>query len=134
MSKEEKMTPSAPYDQKHRLKKMLAVVTIVSTGQASSIVKMHFENDAAIACIAHGRGTSNSDFYEVMGRGDLKKDVIISIMREECYPEFRSQMVKRFKISQIAKGICFAIPITSVVGVSIYKMLTNSMIDIKKED
>ena len=55
-----------------------------------------------------------------------KKDVVFSLIREDRWPKYKEAISERFSVSKMAKGISYAIPLDSVAGVSIYKMLTNT--------
>ena len=124
MADEEKKS-FVPYEKTHRLRKLVLVFTIVGQGQDRSIVELNLENEAAIAFSCAGKGTAPSALYSVFGVGELKKDVIVSVMREDKWPSYRSGLEARFAVSKLAKGLAFCIPIDSVIGISIYKMLTN---------
>lgn len=123
---EEEKKPFIPYDKTHHLKKLLLVMTIVGQGQGKFVLDLNNENEAAIAFSCSGKGTAPSALYSVFGVGELKKDVVLSVMREEKWPAYRAGIEARFAVSKLAKGLSLAIPIDSVAGVSIYKMLTNT--------
>lgn len=121
-----KTTPHHPsYDKSHDLRKLMFILVVVSEGQSGSIIKYLYEHEASMAYIMHGRGTSKNDFYDVLGMGVSNKDVVISVIREEQWPEIKEEFGKRFSVSEASKGIAYTVPIDSIVGVSIYKMLAN---------
>jgi len=114
-----------PYEENHKLLTLCFCVTVVPENQASAIVDLLEKFEAAAAFISHGKGTATSDFYEVMGIGEAKKQIIISVIKKEKWPLYKVALEERFSISEYAKGISFIIPIDSLVGVSVYKMLAN---------
>jgi len=111
-----------PYDQTHRLRPLLLVTTVVSEGQANAVVQICNDNEAALCCICHGKGTATDQ----TNLHTTKKEVVFSIVRSEKWPSFKAQLEQRFSVSKMAKGISYAIPLSSVAGVSIYKMLSNT--------
>ena len=123
MPNEEKFVP---YEKTHKLRHLLFVFTIVGSGQGKAIVDLNVEHEAAIAINCGGKGTAPSNIYSVFGVGELKKDVIISVMRADKWPSYKQKLSERFAVSKLAKGLAFNIPIDSVAGISIYKMLTNT--------
>ena len=125
MANEEK-NQFTPYEKTHRLRHLLLVFTIVGNGQGKAIVDLNIEHEAAIAINTGGNGTAPSNIYSVFGVGELKKDVIISILRADRWPSYKQRLEERFAVSKLAKGLSFSIPLDAVAGISIYKMLTNT--------
>ena len=125
MANEEKPN-FTPYEKTHDLKRLLFVVTIVGQGQSKAIIDLNLENEVALCLSVAGLGTAPRPLYAVFGVGELKKDVVFSVMREEKWRVYREQISARFSVSSLAKGLCFCIPIDSIAGVSIYKMLSNT--------
>ena len=115
-----------PYEKTHRLKSLLLVVTIVGQGQGDAIVSLANKYESNFSFTSRGRGTAPNNFYELLGRGSLKKDVVFSIMKEINYEGFEKELKARFAVSQMAKGISYCIRLDSVAGVSVYKMLSNT--------
>lgn len=113
-----------PYEASHRLRKLLLVTVVVSDGQADSILEIVKRNEAALCWACRGQGTAPKDL--LLSNNVTKKDVVFAVVREDCWPELKHTLEERFSLSKIAKGIAYAIPLSSVAGVSIYKMLSNT--------
>jgi nitrogen regulatory protein PII len=122
--KEEKA--SQPYEKSHKLEAVDYFVSVVPDGQASAIAKELIANNAALALLTHGQGTATSDFYEVLGLGENKKQIVMSLIADRSWPELKKSLKARFAISDYTKGIAFIIRIDSLCGVSVYKMLTDT--------
>lgn len=115
-----------PYEKTHKLQRLLFVTVVVRDGQRDAINDILFDNEAFVCASFHGRGTAPSAIVEVMGIGELKKDVIMSVVKEERWPLLKEDLEKRFAVSSLSKGIAYVCPIDSVMGVSVYKMLSNT--------
>lgn len=115
-----------PYEKTHKLQRLLFVTVVVHDGQRDAINSILFDNEAFLTASFHGRGTAPSAIIEVMGIGELKKDVIMSVIKEDRWPLLKKDLEKRFGVSSLSKGIAYTCPIDSVMGVSIYKMLSNT--------
>ncbi|HAS56075.1 MAG TPA: hypothetical protein DEF61_04190 [Firmicutes bacterium] len=115
-----------PYEKTHKLQRLLFVTVVVRDGQRDAINAILFDNEAFFCASFHGRGTAPSTIIEVMGIGELKKDVIMSVVKEERWPLLKKDLEKRFGVSSLSKGIAYVCPVDSVMGVSIYKMLSNT--------
>jgi len=114
-----------PYEENHKLLSLCFCVTVVPDNQASAVVELLEKNEAAVAFISHGKGTATSDFYEVLGIGEAKKQIVVTIIKKDKWPALKAALGERFSVSEYAKGISFIIPIDSLIGVSVYKMLAN---------
>jgi hypothetical protein len=116
----------APYEKTHELSKLRLFITIVNEGQASAIVKIMEHNESSTSCVILGRGTASKDIYEVLGIGEEKKQIILSVVREDKINSIKEELSYRFSLSSVAKGIGFSVVITSLIGVSLYKFLSNT--------
>ena len=112
-----------PYEANHRLRSLFLVTTVVPQGQAEFVLQISKDNEAAICLVCRGTGTYSQEDFPAMPQ---KKDVVFSLIREDRWENYKKTLEARFAVSKIAKGIAYAIPLDSVAGVSIYKMLTNT--------
>lgn len=121
------MADNLPYDQSHRLSPLLMVVTVVNAGQGEAIANIYKKQEAYAAYFLNGKGTAPNKVYAIMGSaGALKKDVIIAVIKTDCWADLRKAIDARFAVSKLAKGVSFTVPLDAVAGVSIYKMLSNT--------
>lgn len=115
-----------PYEQTHKLRPLLFVTTIMPEGQSDYAVELNYECEAALCFVCRGQGTAPADMLSALSIGITKKDVVFSILRLDCWEKYKAAISKRFAVSRMAKGIAYSIPLDSVAGVSIYKMLSNT--------
>ncbi|MBO4540396.1 MAG: P-II family nitrogen regulator [Bacilli bacterium] len=114
-----------PYEENHELIQLGLVITVVAHGQAGAIEDRLKKCDCALMLRAHGSGTATSEFYEALGINDSKKQIIFSVLRKDRWSELSSSLEKRFSVSSFSRGISFFVPMNSISGVSVYKMLAN---------
>ena len=122
MSEENKFVP---YDSTHRLHRLLLVVTIVNQGQSQAVIALNQKCDGTVCFVCSGYGTATKEMMPTYSKGEFKKDVVFSVLREDGWPKYKEEMKQRFGVSKMAKGIAYCSPIQSVAGVSIYKFLSN---------
>ncbi len=115
-----------PFESTAKIKKLKLLVTIVNQNQADFYLGLLKKNECGVQMQFHGHGTASSQISDLMGLGETGKDILISVVKEEKVPEILEEIENRFSVSRRAKGLAFTLPLTSVVGVSIYKYLTNS--------
>ncbi|MCR5348780.1 MAG: hypothetical protein K6E59_04155 [Bacilli bacterium] len=122
---EEQEKSFVPYDRTHRLRPLLFVTTIVPDGQAESILQLNYDCESALCCVCHGHGTAPAEILSILSVSP-KKDVVFSVLRLEFWEKYKDALRQRFSVSAMAKGIAYSVPLDSVAGISIYKMLSNT--------
>lgn len=106
-------------------KKIKLLITIVDRGQAIKILNENKKHDVTVQTVLLGYGTA-SIVLDYLGLGDIKKDVVLSLIKEEKKEEILEGIRKKFEHLQ---GIAFTIPISSMIGLSLYKFITMSPVD-----
>ena len=102
-------------------------VTIVNKGQGNFVLKL-FESEGANAqFIQHGEGTAQKEIRDILGIEDNSKEIIISLIQNDKIPSASKELEAFFKISKKNRGIGFAIPMTSIIGMRIYQFLSDSI-------
>ena len=119
------MAEITPYDKTHRLHKLLLVCVVVNEGQEDAIAQLCYQNEAYACFMTRGRGTALNTWMEVTGIGELRKVIVFSIIRDDTWNLLRKSIEQRFAVSKISKGIAFCVNLTSVMSISVYKMLGN---------
>lgn len=108
-------------------KKLSMFVTIVNKGQGNFVLKL-FESEGANAqFIQHGEGTAQKEIRDILGIEDNSKEIIISLIQNDKIPSASKELEAFFKISKKNRGIGFAIPMTSIIGMRIYQFLSDSI-------
>ena len=72
-----------------------------------------------------GQGTARSETLYMLGLEDSDKGVIFSVLREDKAEEAMQGLENKFHTLKNGKGIAFTIPMSSVIGVAIYRFLSN---------
>jgi len=126
-NKKEPQKPSfVPFEDEHQIRAMKLFFIIVPYGQANSIITRLNEFDVACNFIFNGEGIAKNYVDNYHGVMDSKKQIILTIIREDKVEFVKRKLEERFALSRASRGFAFSIKITSVAGVSIYKFLTNS--------
>lgn len=74
-----------------------------------------------------GNGTVTDEIKNILGFNEIKKDVVFAIIKNERLDEAFNYIETRFKLSPKHRGIAFSIKLNSLVGVSVYKILSNTV-------
>ena len=61
----------------------------------------------------------------MLGLEDSEKSVILSVIREGKAADAMQMLEDKFQTIKEGKGIAFTVPMSSVIGVAIYRFLSN---------
>ena len=113
-----------PYEETSNLAKIKIFISIVPYGQADGVVKLLERVGVNYSIITQGDGTGSKFVPNLVA--DNKKQIIFSFVREDFTDSVKAVLKERFSVSKASNGISFSIELTSVMGVSIYKFLSNT--------
>ena len=113
------------------IKKLKLVFTVVDRPKAEFYMDVLSQFEVNCQMLVGGVGTANSELVEMLGL-NIHKAVIISTVREDRVDDVMKCLEDKFATIRNGKGIAFAVPLSSVIGVSIYQFLSNNRL--KKED
>lgn len=123
-----KNVDQTPYEQKNTITPLKVMVVIVNHGQGEYFLKGFSNLEVSCSFMLYGRGTAPVEFQDIIGIGGARKDIILGIVKEPDMYKVRKLIKERFKVSEKAKGIAFSMKIDSMIGVVLYKFLTNTRV------
>lgn len=106
------------------IKKLKIVLTVVDRPKGEFYLDVISQFDVNFQSIMAGRGTANSDIVELLGL-ESHKAVIVSIVREDRVEELINCLEDKFATIRGGKGIAFAVPMSSIIGVNLYRFFSN---------
>jgi hypothetical protein len=114
-------------------RKLKLLITVVNREKAEFYTDLlqAFEVNMQISALA--RGTATSDVLHMMGLEDSEKSVIFSIIREDKAPEALRMLEKKFNTIKRGKGIAYTVPLSGMIGVSLYQFFCNDRRAVKEE-
>ncbi len=106
-------------------KKLKLLVTVVNRSKGEFFMDFlsGFEVNFQTAVLA--QGTAKSETLYMLGLEDSEKSVIFSVLREDKATEALQALEDKFQTIRNGKGIAFTIPMSSVIGVAMYRFLSN---------
>lgn len=107
-------------------KKLKLLITVVNRKKAEFFMDFlqGFEVNAQTSVLA--QGTARSDTLHLLGLEDADRSVIFSIIREDKAEEILRGLEDKFTTVRGGKGIACTVPLSSVIGVAIYRFLSNN--------
>ena len=107
------------------IKKLKLLVTVVDRPKGEFYLDVISQFDVNFQMALAGLGTATSDLVELLGL-EPHKAVILSVIREDMADEILNYLEDKFASIRGGKGIAFAVPLSSVIGVNLYRFLSDN--------
>ena len=107
------------------IKKLKLLVTIVDRPKGEFYLDVISQFDVNFQMATGGLGTATSELVELLGL-EPHKVVILSVVREDVVDTVMNCLEDKFRTIRNGKGICFAVPLSSVIGVNLYQFLSDN--------
>ncbi len=107
------------------IKKLKLLVTIVDRPKGEFYLDTISQFDVNCQMVLPGMGTATSDLVELLGL-ESHKAVILSVLREDKVEEAMNTLEDKFATIRGGKGVAFAVPLSSVIGVNLYRFLSDN--------
>lgn len=107
------------------IKKLKLLFTIVDRPKGEFYLDVLSQFGVNCQMVAGGLGTVRSDIVEMLGL-EPHKAVLISVVREDMVDAVMNCLEEKFATIKKGKGIAFAVPLSSVIGVNVYRFLSDN--------
>ena len=107
------------------IKKLKLLITVVDRPKAEFYLDYISQYEVNCQMALQGMGTANSDLIDMLGL-NIHKAVILSVVREDLVDGLMNGLEDKFKTIKKGKGVAFAVPLSSVIGVNLYQFLSNN--------
>lgn len=105
--------------------KLKLLFTIVDRSKGDFYLSALEGYDVNMQTVIYGNGTAPTEALNLLGLNDAKKAIIISCVKENKVKEIMAAYEDKYFKTKNGKGIAFTIPVSSVIGVMVYKFLVN---------
>ena len=106
------------------IKKLKLLITVVDRPKAEFYLDFISQFEVNCQMALQGLGTANSELVDMLGL-NIHKAVILSVVREDRVEEIMNTLEDKFATIRNGKGIAFAMPLSSVIGVNMYRFLSD---------
>ena len=107
------------------IKKLKLLITVVDRPKAEFYLDVLSQFEVNFQMAATGKGTATSELVDMLGL-NIHKAVLLSVVREDLVDPIMKCLEDKFTTIKNGKGIAFAVPLSSVIGVNIYQFLSNN--------
>ena len=107
------------------IKKLKLLFTVVDRTKGEFYTDVLSQFSVNCQLVLPGMGTAASDLVELLGL-NLHKAVVISVVREDLVDTIMNTLEEKFSTIRNGKGVSFAVPLSSVIGVNMYQFLSDN--------
>lgn len=107
------------------IKKLKLLFTVVDRNKGEFYMDVLSQFHVNCQLVLPGMGTAASDLVELLGL-NLHKAVVVSVVREDLVDEILKTLEHKFATIRNGKGVAFAVPLSSVIGVNMYQFLSDN--------
>ena len=107
------------------IKKLKLLFTVVDRPKGEFYLDVLSQFEINCQMVVSGKGTAQSELVELLGLNN-QKAVILSVVREDMVDPVMKCLEEKFQTIKNGKGIAFAVPLSSVIGVNMYQFLSNN--------
>ncbi len=107
------------------IKKLKLLFTVVDRSKGEFYLDVLSGFEVNCQMVTGGLGTATSELINMLGL-NIHKAVILSIVREDMVDTIMKVLEQKFTTIKNGKGIAFAVPLSSIIGVNMYQFLSNN--------
>ena len=107
------------------IKKLKLLVTVVERPKGEFYLDVISQFHVNCQMVMGGLGTATSELVELLGL-EPHKAVILSVVREDMVDAIMNCLEDKFATIRNGKGVSFAVPLSSVIGVNLYQFLSDN--------
>ena len=107
------------------IKKLKLLITVVDRPKGEFYLDVISQFEVNSQLLVGGLGTANLYLVELLEL-NIHKAVILSVAREDQVGPIMDCLEEKFATIKNGKGISFAVPLSSVIGVNTYQYLSNN--------
>ena len=107
------------------IKKLKLLFTVVDRQKAEFYLDVLSQYEINCQLAVQGFGTAQTELIDMLGLNNHKA-VLLSVVREDKVDAVLHVLEDKFATIKNGKGIAFAVPLSSVIGVNLYQFLSNN--------
>ena len=107
------------------IKKLKLLFTVVDKEKAEFYLDVLSQFDVNFQMAVPGKGTANSEIINLLGL-NIHKAVLFSVVREDQVDAVMNCLEDKFATIKRGQGISFAVPLSSIIGVNMYRFMSNN--------
>lgn len=118
--------PSSSERARVSMNKLKVLVTVVSRSKADFYMDHIQSFGANMQLVLFGKGTAPREILTAIGLANSDRAVILSLIGEDNLHNALESLEEKFRTIHGGKGIAYTIPMSSIIGKSIFNFLSNN--------
>lgn len=90
------------------------LVVIVERGKGDGIIEFLRDQNILFNVVLLGHGTASKQWQNVLGIGDSKKDIVLSVLAKDRVEDAFNILKEEFNLKEPGHGIAFTVNINSI--------------------
>ena len=116
---------TSPKKEVSSVRKLKLLITVIDRSKTLFYVDLLEQFEVNVQMVLYGKGTANSQIRDLLGLTEAEKSIIISYIREDKVKEALETLDEKFHKVKNGKGVAFTVSLDSIIGVSMYQLLSN---------
>ena len=113
------------------VKKLKLLITVVNKNKAEFYADLIQNYEVNFQTVLQAQGTANTEMLNHLGLIGSEKSVVLSVVREDKVKPVLAELKEKFSTIKNGSGIAYTVPLSSVIGVSVYGFLSNNKQTVK---
>lgn len=106
--------------------KLKLLITVVNREKVELFTDLLQAFEVNMQFVTSAKGTASSEVLSLMGLEESEKSVIFSVIREDKAPAALRMLEQKFATIRRGKGIAYTVPLSGMIGVSLYQFFCNN--------
>ena len=115
------------FEEKPDLQKLYLFTVVVEQPVANTVIKLLQDLGSSAQFIHNGRGTAPSEIMGILNAAVDRKAIINAFVSEDKLQTIEEEVSIFLNLNRKNRGIGFAVPLSSIQGIRIYKYLTQTI-------
>ena len=116
-----------PFEEKPDLQKLYLYTIVVEQDVANTVIKLLQNLGSSAQFIHNGRGTAPSEVLGILNATVDRKAIINAFVDEDNIKDIHDELKLFFAEGRKNRGVAFAVPLSSLQGIRMYKYLTQTI-------
>lgn len=115
------------FEERKDLKHLVLYTIIVNHGQGDNIIRILKRNKSSAQFVLSGEGTASKRVLDILAIEDNRKEIVYSVVAEDAVNDIKTEIEAYFAANKRNRGVAYTISLSTVMGVKIYKFLTQTI-------
>ena len=107
------------------IKKLKLLITVVDKEKGEFYMDVISQFPVNLQMLLSGQGTATSEVVNLLGL-NIQKAVILSLVRDDLMEGLMNTLEDKFQTVKNGRGIAFAVPLSSVIGATLYRFMSDN--------